>query len=408
MLGAPELSWLVDRIRARLERGELLDGSVTLVRATPTQRRAIARLLGRSPGRSASLTVSLPAVATELRRAAAAPSLRAAVEALGGPVRNLAAERAADLQRWGDALEAVRASTLAGLPWFSEWQEALRRDGTVTRLVREGKGDLLGQAVAVLELLPSGADPANPVLSALSAAVTGDEHALADGPVGALVLRALAVREGIEAPASRAARQALWAAVGMVTDDLTSQVLVLNVRAGGQLVGPWLTEAADAGLPFRLTLRQLTHSSVLPWALDIYVCASSALLRAAADELGTRCPALVCTEGEPSVACSRLLQAAASSGSTVHWHADFSWPGLRSTAVASRRLKARPWQMAALDYQASLAGGGGEPLKGRPEPSPWDPRLAELMRRSGRQIGEDRIVPVLLADLAANEQVGLR
>jgi uncharacterized protein (TIGR02679 family) len=405
MLGPPELSWLVDRIRARLERGEQLDGTVTLVAATPAQRRAVARLLGHNPGRAASLSVPLPAVAIELRRAAAAPSLRAAVEALGGPVRNLAAERAADLQRWGDALGAVQASRLAGLSWFAEWEHAIRRDGTVTRLIRQGEGHLLGQAAAVLEHLPSGADPTSAVLSTLSETVTGDERALTDSPLGQLVLRALAAREGVEVPDSQEARQALWAMAGMVTDDLASQVLVLNVRAGGEPAGRWLTEAADAGQPFRLTLRQLIDSPVLPWALDIYVCMSSALVRAAAAELGTGCPALVCTEGEPSVACLRLLQAAASSGSAVHWHADFSWPGLRSTALAIRRLKARPWHMAASDYQAGLAGGG-DPLRGRAEPSGWDPRLAEMMQRSGRLISEDRVLSGLLSDLAGQQQIG--
>jgi uncharacterized protein (TIGR02679 family) len=191
----------------------------------------------------------------------------------------------------------------------------------------------------------------------------------------------------------------------MVADDLASQVLVLNVRAGGEPAGRWLTEAADAGQPFRLTLRQLIQNPVLPWALDIYVCASSALVRAAADELGPACPALVCTEGEPSVACTRLLQAGASSGSTVHWHADFSWAGLRSAATAVRGLKARPWQLAADDYQAALAGGGN-PLTGRAEPSPWDPRLAELMQRSGREITEDRVLSGLLSDLAVQQRVG--
>ena len=51
MLGSPELSWLVDRIRGRLERGEPIDGTVTLLAATPAQRRAAARLLGHGPGR---------------------------------------------------------------------------------------------------------------------------------------------------------------------------------------------------------------------------------------------------------------------------------------------------------------------------------------------------------------------
>src|SRR5271165_4263850 len=104
MLGTPELAWVVSRIRTRLERGEPIDGTVTLLGATPAQRRAAARLLGRTAGRGTSLSVPLPEVAEQLWRAAAAPNLVAAVEVIGGPVRNLAAERAADLQRWGDAL----------------------------------------------------------------------------------------------------------------------------------------------------------------------------------------------------------------------------------------------------------------------------------------------------------------
>ncbi len=400
MLGSPELGWLVDRIRAKLERGERLDGTVTLVGATPAQRRAVGRLLGHHPGRGTSLSVFLPAIATELFRAAAAPNLRAAVEELGGPVRDLAAERAAELQRWGDALSPMRASPLAGLAWYREWLEQIRRDGTVTRLIRQGHSDLLSMATAVLEQLPSGSEPADAVLSRLAATVTGDARALTEGPLASLVLRALAVREGVQVPASDEAVQALWSTVGVVTDDLVSQVLVLNVKAGGEPLGRWMAEAADAGEPFRLTLRQLVKSPVLPWALDIYVCAGSALVRAAADELGADCPALVCTEGEPSVACSRLLQAAAASGSALHWHADFSWPGLRSTATAVRRFRAQPWQMAASDYQAAL-NSGGFPLRGRPEPSSWDPRLAELMQRAGRSVAEDRVLPGLLSDLAA-------
>ena len=50
VLGAPELGWLIDRIRVRLERGEPVDGTVTLVGATLEQRRAAARLLGHRTG----------------------------------------------------------------------------------------------------------------------------------------------------------------------------------------------------------------------------------------------------------------------------------------------------------------------------------------------------------------------
>jgi uncharacterized protein (TIGR02679 family) len=398
MLGSAELAWLVERIRGRLERGEPIDGTVTLVGASQAQRRAAARLLGHSVGRGSSLSVSLSDVAAELWRAAAAPNLVAAVEAIGGPVRDLAAERAADLQRWGDALAAVRSSWLSRLSWYREWLDSISRDGTVTKLIRQGHSDVIGQAAAVLERLPSRTEEGSAVLSALAADATGNERALAEGPLAGLVLRALAVREGVQVPTSRDGERALWSAAGVVADDLASQVLVLNIRSGGEPVGRWLTEAADAGQPFRLTLRQLIAAPVLPWALEIYVCSSSALLRAAADQLGTGCPALVCTEGEPSVACARLLQAAVRSGSSLHWHADFSWAGLRGTATAIRRLGAQPWLMAASDYQAALPGGA-DPLTGRAEPSPWDPRLAEVMRMSGRAVTEDRVVPGLLAEL---------
>jgi uncharacterized protein (TIGR02679 family) len=398
LLGGPELAWLADRIRGRLERGEPVDGTVTLVGASPQQRRAAARLLGRNPGRGTSLSVPLPEVAARLRATAAAPSLAVAVEALGGPVRDLAAERAAELQRWGNALGSVRSSGLSGLSWYREWLDGISRDGTVTRMIRQGRGEVIAQATAVLERLPAGPDAGSTVLSSLADAATGDDRALSDGPLADLVLRALAIREGVPAPASRDSEQALWSAAGVVADDLASQVLVLNVRAGGDPVGRWLTEAADAGEPFRLTLRQLLSTQVLPWALEIHVCSSSALVRAAADQLGRRAPALVCTEGEPSVACTRLLQSATASGSAIRWHADYTWSGLRATAAAVRRLGAQPWRMAASDYTDALAGGGAG-LSGRPEPSPWDPRLAELMRRTGRGVTEDRVLPALLAEL---------
>jgi len=401
LLGEPEIAWLVERIRGRLERGEPVDGTVTLVGATHAERRAAARLLGHGVGRGTSLRVPLPEVAAALRRAGAAPSLPAAVEALTGPVRDLAAERADEIQRWEDMLVPARTSPLAGLAWYRAWLEEITRDGTVTRLIRQGHGAVLAQAPAVLERIPGGPEPSGVMLADLAMAAAGDPAALSQGQLPALVLRALAVREEVAVPADVQAARSLWTAAGVVGDDLVSQVLVLNVRAGGEPLGRWLTESATAGQPFRVTLRQLLALTVRPTAADVFTCSSPAVLRAAADQLGPACPPLVCTEGEPSVACARLLHAAVRGGSTIRWHADFSWAGLRATAAAIRRLRAEPWLMGALDYQAGLAAGAAEPLSGPPEASPWDDRLADLMRNAGRVITEERMLPSLLADLAA-------
>ena len=405
LLGPPDLAWLVERIRGRLERGEPVDGTVTLVGATSEQRRAAARLLCQAVSRGTTLSVSLPEVDAVLRKAGTA-GLHAAVEALTGPVRNLAAERAAEVLHWEEALAAARSSRLASLPWYAAWLEEIGKDGTVIRLIRQGHGSLLRQAPAVLEQLPGGPEPAGILLDRVAEAATGDARALDPGPLASLVLRALARRESVARPAGHAAELALWTAAGVVADDLASQVLVLNVRAGGEPLGRWLTEAAEAGEPYRVTLHQLTAMPVLPWAIDLYVCQSRAVLRAAVERLGAASEPLVCTEGEPSVACRRLLHAAVTTGTRVHWHSDFTWPGLRATAAAMRRLQAEPWLMGAADYQAALAGGGSVPLTGPESPSPWDTRLAELMHRSGRAVGEGRLLPELLAGLGAPQPLG--
>jgi uncharacterized protein (TIGR02679 family) len=406
LLGPPELSWLVGRIRGRLERGEPVDGTVTLVGATREQRKAAAALLGHPVGRGTSLSIPLPEVDAALRTAGAAAGLHAAVEALTGPVRNLAAERATEVLRWEEALAAARSSRLASLPWYAAWLAEIGKDGTVIALIRQGHGAVLTHAPAVLEQLPAGPEPAGILLDGLAEAVTGDARALDPGPLASLVLRALARREAVPPPAGHDAELALWTAAGVVADDLASQVLVLNVRAGGEPLGRWLTEAAEAGEPYRVTLHQLTAMPVLPWAIDLYVCESRAVLRAAAAQLGAASEPLVCTEGEPSVACRRLLHAAVATGTRVHWHSDFSWRGLRATAMAAHRLRARPWLMAAANYQAALEGGGSGPLRGPAAPSPWDTALAELMHRSGRAVSEDQLLPRLLAGLGAYRDLG--
>ncbi len=378
---------------------------MTLVGATSPQRRGAARLLGHGVGRGTSLSIPLPEVADALRRSGAASGLQAAVEALAGPVRNLAAERAGEIERFDDVLDRARSSPLASLPWYAAWLDEITRDGTVTRLIRQGHGALAGQAAAVLERIPGG--PERGIrLAALAGPATGDPAALNSGQLPGLVLRALALREDVAAPDCAEAAQALWTLAGVVGDDLASQVLVLNLTAGGEPLGRWLTEAAAAGQPFRVTLQQLIAMPVLPWALELFICTSPVVLRAAAEQLGPACPPLICTEGEPSVACARLLHAAVACGTTIRWHADFSWPGLRATAAAARRLRAEPWLMAGRDYQAGLAAAAGEPLTGPPEPSPWDERLVTLMRTAGRAITEERIAPQLVAALAAVQARG--
>jgi len=200
---------------------------------------------------------------------------------------------------------------------------------------------------------------------------------------------------GSATPVTQAARRALWEASGVVVDDLASQVLVLNVPASGSPLGGWLTESAALGMPFRITLHQLTSMPVTLGIAELRVCENPAVLRAAAAELGPRCAPLACTEGIPSAACHQLLGQAA----MLRWRGDFDWTGLRVVTAAIARYGAAPWRMGADDYLAALAVGESEALKGPPAESAWDSRLAAEMRTSGRAVMEERLIPLLLGDL---------
>ncbi|WP_329538354.1 TIGR02679 family protein (plasmid) [Streptomyces sp. NBC_01450] len=409
---------LLAAARRRLERtGGVLDGDIGLAGPSEAERRAVIGITGRyRPETAQRLAVPLRDLDGYLHDRYGS-GLLTILGRLHGPLRDRAAERADEDERREQALEAAHLSRLAGQGWFVAWLERIAADGTLTRLVRRGDVPLLDAAVRVLEKLPGDRDrlpgdpdrfPAHPggllPLAVLAEWATGDTKALVPGaPLEQLVLRALAQRTGDSSvvPRERAGRRALWESAGAIADDLASQVLVLNIGAeGNTVVCDWLRDAADFGIPFRLTLHQLTTDPVVPATRTIFVCENPAVLRAAAGELEDTGAALVCTEGVPSAACHKLLDDAVQAGARLHWRADFDWTGLRITAHAMARHGARPWRMSAADYTAALGKGESTPLAGPPAASPWDPELARAMEESGSTVMEERLLPVLLSDLA--------
>ncbi|MFJ8314178.1 MULTISPECIES: TIGR02679 family protein [unclassified Streptomyces] len=399
---------LLAAARRRLERtGGALDGDIGLTRPSEAERRTVIGITGRyRPETAGRLTVPLRDLDGYLHDRYGT-GLLTTLGKLHGPLRDRPAERADEDARREQALKSAHSSRLAGQGWFAAWLEQIAADGTLTRLVRRGDAPLLDAAVRVLERLPGGPDrlPAYPAgilpLPVLAEWATGDTKALVPGtPLEQLVLRALAQRTGGDLPRERAGRRALWESAGAIADDLASQVLVLNIGAeGSAVVCDWLRDAADFGIPFRLTLHQLATDPVVPAARTIFVCENPAVLRAAAGELQDTGAALVCTEGVPSAACHKLLGDAVHAGARLHWRADFDWAGLRITADAVARHGARPWRMTAADYTAALSKGESTPLAGPPAASPWDPELARAMDESGSTIMEERLLPALLSDL---------
>jgi uncharacterized protein (TIGR02679 family) len=397
-LGGPELGWLIERVRTRIQRGRPLTGVITRAPASPDERAAVARLLGRRAGRGEALAVRLEDLDEEIRDAGIAPDLRAAVEVLAGPLRDLAGEQADEQARVAAALAMLRAGSHAGADWYAAWIDGLVDDGTLTRLARRGDTALAGQSAAVLGRLPADGMLAVPVLAERA---VGDTKALAGTPLARLVLRALAIRAGQPPARDRGQERQLWQSAGVVVDDLSSQVLVLNVTAReNHMVSGWLRDATEGGIPFRLTLHQLTGDPLTPTGPQLFVCENPAVLRTAAGELADTCAPLICTEGVPSAACLRLLRAAAGAGVSIRWRADLDWTGLRTTGDGIGRFGAAAWRMGSGDYLAAVERGQSEPLRGAPAASPWDPPLAGHLSRVGRAVMEERLLPELLADLA--------
>jgi uncharacterized protein (TIGR02679 family) len=395
---APGPGWtrLLAAARRQLERtGGRLDGRVGLTAATDEERRVVIGLTGRhrSP-ETTRLSVSLGELDAGLRRGRG-EGLCEVLTRLGGPLRDRPAEAAAEAAARDAALTTMTSARHEAEGWYERWRGELVADGTVTRLVRRGEPHLLAQATSVLEAIPATGVP----LPMLAEQVTGDPKALSGGTLAHLVLRALALREQCEPPETAEQRRALWDTAGVVVDDLASQVLVLNLRAAGDGLGEWLSQAARLGVPLRLTLQQITALPVVPQVPEVFVCENPAVLRQTTAQLGHRSAPLICTEGVPSLACWRLLESVAAAGARIRWRNDFDWSGLRITTSAIERLGATPWQMSAADFLAALTLGDTEPLRGTPAESPWDPALARALSSAGRSIMEERLVPILLTDL---------
>jgi uncharacterized protein (TIGR02679 family) len=272
LLGSGMLERVRRRLRARLVRSADL-GPLTISDATEAERAALDSLTGRV-SRGRSLRVDLKALEVTLREAGVCPDLRAAVEALDGPLEDARALRAAEQLEWRGVFERARVR-LPPEPRLGGWLDELEATGLLKRAAcgdAEEAEALLDSACLVLHRLPAAAVP----IAELAAQTTGDTHALDVGePLSALLLRAIARLADTDPPDDTESRREAWAAVGVLCDELSAPVLVLNLRGSSSSVTDRALELhAAAGEPYRVSTRQLLKAPlVLPArSARVFIC----------------------------------------------------------------------------------------------------------------------------------------
>ncbi len=418
VLGRPELARLWERVREKLEELGGVGGTVSLSGLDEVERDAVAGLLGLASRPGPGARIRLDRIDRALRDSRFALGLAAAMEKLGGPLRDRPAERAADEAAWDElwagALERMlrrpeveRDERRAALDGYLR---DLRAGGLLRRFAGAGGASeaarLLDAVAEILSALAPGEEGCEDTVRRriLAADRLGSSHALDDGsPVAALTLRALAALAGAPPPRSAGERRALWEWAGVVPDDLSCDVLVHGLSPRGEgLLPEHLRRFAAAGQPVRLTLRQLSGAVLrLPAGTVVHGFENPALVAVAADRQGGDCRPLVCLAGMASTAALQLLAQLVDGGAVVRYHGDFDWGGVRIANALRRRIDFEPWRFTAPDYRAAVAEGGSHPpLDGTPVPAAWDPELAPAMERAGAAVEEEAVIDPLVEDLA--------
>lgn len=402
-LGAPELAWVLDRLRRRYERGQdSSNGVLRLADPSPGQREACDRLLGRRPGAGGSISIQVHQLEDVVVTSGMAPSLRDAVEALKGPLVDRRSEAERERAAWEGLFDRFRPAVQDNEA-IAHWYEQIRSRGVLRRLAGsdvERAAELLDQAVHVVTRLPAD----GVTLAQLAAECCGDSHALDPGrPVGTITVRAAAALAGIDQWNKASARRRAWDAVGVICDELSAPVLALNLPgAGTSLTDQLLSLCSQAGEPCRLTARQLLRRPPTfdadALGGDVFVCENANVVAAAADALGPASRPLVCIDGQPTTAATLLLDLLDHAGMTLRYHGDFDWGGIRIANRVLSEHRAEPWRMTTTDY-LFIAEHGGRKLRGNPVPAGWDDSLSATMQERGIAIHEERVVKNLLADL---------
>ncbi len=449
-------SRILEALRQRYESLGRVGGRVRLT-LNEEERVALRDFLGMRGSRSRhlgpALTLDLARFDAALQASRFGCTLPQLLEAYaGGRVVTRAARRQTRAAAWERLLDVIQEeATALGDPLVLRWAAELKegravhslrwlrrsfdgRDDATRATASDGRAEGLsglagiGWVVArALAALP-GRQGRHASLPVFAASLTGDPHGLdPDREAGKLLERALADLQpelavdlaGIDSPAMR--REALLTAVGLARDDLSSTVLVANLRAATLADGrsdPLVAGAREAGVPVGYPLRAVRRWVAVAATDPTFIVENPSVFGALAERhRGPGGPTFVCTAGQPSLAAYGLLDRLARAGVAMLYSGDFDVSGI----LIARALKVRYgqrlhlWRMDAPDYERALERPSGSvPLSAREKRQlasllhESDGGLGELgplveaMLGAGRKAFQEHLLPELEADVAAS------
>ena len=179
ILGGDELSELRARLRRRYELGPA-DGklaSIQVGRLNQTERIALASLVGRKGGVAASITIDVAEVDGALSDAGIAPSLRAALELLDGPICHRETELSRLRESWTSVLAGCTHTDLIA------YLSSTLNLGVLKRLSGnqpDSASVICRQTEDILGQLPAAGVPR----AQIAAELLGDAHGLRQRPSG--------------------------------------------------------------------------------------------------------------------------------------------------------------------------------------------------------------------------------
>lgn len=420
-VASPALSPLWRAARSRLERNGLsLDGTPLVLRdLSGAEADAIAGLIGVPvPPAGTPLRVRMRLLDHRLQRSVVGCGLLAVLTAVGGDLSDQRAvrerERVAAERRCQRLFEHA---ALVAVPELVAWLERVLREGTHRRVARGDEMTAIGTLEAALDVLAAVRWPSDGrLLAVLAADIGGDAHLLDRGrPTSSLVISALAWRSGTPPPSTAAEWRSVWEAVGVVCDDLSCDVLVLNLPCWEPGAGPWrltLRQAArwrdgfalEDGVRFDSGRRGVKGAA----ETAVFVCENPAVVAAVDAAMGDAAPTMVCLDGMPSTAAFAVL-CAFGGRYEICYHGDFDWRGLAIADVLARRLECvTGWCYGTTDYRRAIGRGlGSVRLVGRPTISPFDAELAGAMDAAGLAIYEEQVIAELVEDLSASRRAAV-